>query len=371
MSNCKDALWAAEPVNTERRKELDLARGLAVVFMVAVHVLETFADNSVVNSAAGYIIEFLGEAPAAPVFMFLMGAGIVYSKKSSASVLLKRGCLLVVLGYLLNVLRDTLPNVWALVFHLQEHFPDDWKYEIISVDILPFAGLALIFFSFVKKVRMKKWVLAALPAVFSAVNILTASIKVERYVPMALSGLLWGSSSISFFPFLSWILYPVAGYFFGSVLIRCANKTQLYFIMLFSGLSVYVLLMFVNLDGLYFNGVFSEEYYHQGMLYGLKTLGFVIFWIGLLFFASKFFTGTAEKILIRWSRHVTPFYFIQWIIIGHLALLIDEHSVSYLHLFILILAVTAVSDILLQLYVARKLKTQSRTSSEAEVSAIP
>ncbi len=356
MRNRTSPLWAEESVNTGRQKELDIARGLAVLFMVAVHVFETFADNAVVNSPAGNLIQFFGEAPAAPVFMFLLGVGIIYSKKSSASVLLKRGCLLVLLGYLLNVLRDTLPNVWAMVFHLQEGFPEDWKYEIVSVDILPFAGLALIFFSFVKKVRLRNWVLVALLAVFAVVNVLTRSIQVERYVPMALSGLVWGSSFISYFPFLSWILYPVAGYFFASLLIRCVNKPKLYFIMLISGFSVYVLMLFVNLDGLYFNGVFSEEYYHQGMLYGLKTLGFVIFWLGLLFFASKFFTGAAEKILTRWSRHVTPFYVIQWVLIGHLELLIDEQLASCFSVFVLILTVVALSDILLQLHAAQRQK---------------
>ena len=51
-----------------RLMAIDLARGLAVFFMIAVHTLEVFASQEVKNSVFGQIIEFLGGPPAAPVF---------------------------------------------------------------------------------------------------------------------------------------------------------------------------------------------------------------------------------------------------------------------------------------------------------------
>jgi uncharacterized membrane protein len=66
-----------------RLMSIDLARGLAVFFMIAVHTLDVFACQEVKNSVLGQIIEFLGGPPAAPVFMTLMGFSFIFSRKSA------------------------------------------------------------------------------------------------------------------------------------------------------------------------------------------------------------------------------------------------------------------------------------------------
>ena len=70
-----------EKVNTGRQIEMDIAKGFAVFCMIAVHVLGSLARQEEAHTLYGGIIEFLGTLPAAPVFMFTLGAGIVYSKK--------------------------------------------------------------------------------------------------------------------------------------------------------------------------------------------------------------------------------------------------------------------------------------------------
>ena len=56
-----------------RLRFLDLARGLAIVFMVFQHVQIIFAVGSGEDSALGVTFLLLGTAPAAPVFMVAMG----------------------------------------------------------------------------------------------------------------------------------------------------------------------------------------------------------------------------------------------------------------------------------------------------------
>jgi len=91
-------------ITKKRLDAVDLARGLAIVFMIAVHMLEVYADKYVQNSIFGGIIEFLGGPPAAPVFMMLMGLSFMYSRKKDLKTSIIRGVKIFLLGYLLNIL---------------------------------------------------------------------------------------------------------------------------------------------------------------------------------------------------------------------------------------------------------------------------
>lgn len=75
-------IFTNEKVNCGRQRELDVAKGLAVIFMVLVHVYEVYG-GSVEGTTFSHVVEFLGSPPAAPVFMFLLGVGVVYSRKNT------------------------------------------------------------------------------------------------------------------------------------------------------------------------------------------------------------------------------------------------------------------------------------------------
>src|SRR5688572_6388070 len=94
---------------TERVRALDLARGLAIVFMIGVHVLWHWGAPDTWTSPIGQVISFLGGPTAAPVFMFLMGASLAFSSRTSFRSLAVRGLWLLWLGYLLNFLRGVIP----------------------------------------------------------------------------------------------------------------------------------------------------------------------------------------------------------------------------------------------------------------------
>ena len=73
----------ASPVGADRIRAFDLARGLAVVFMIDVHVLWHWGSPATWSKPIGLVISFLGGPTAAPVFMFLMGASLAFSSRSS------------------------------------------------------------------------------------------------------------------------------------------------------------------------------------------------------------------------------------------------------------------------------------------------
>ncbi len=51
-----------------RTQTFDLLKGVAVLLMIQVHIIELFADNVISTSQVGKVLMYLGGAPVAPVF---------------------------------------------------------------------------------------------------------------------------------------------------------------------------------------------------------------------------------------------------------------------------------------------------------------
>lgn len=90
-----------------------MAKAFAIIYMVVDHVYERM---SVVDSVATLpdgalrnIIEFAGGPLAAPVFMFSMGIGMMYTRHNSPGDFMKRGLRLLIAAYILNLVRFTGP----------------------------------------------------------------------------------------------------------------------------------------------------------------------------------------------------------------------------------------------------------------------
>ena len=130
-----------------RVRAFDLARGLAVVFMIGVHVLWHWGAPDTWTTPIGQVISFLGGPTAAPVFMFLMGASLAFSSRTSFRSLAVRGLWLLWLGYLLNFLRGVIPAYLGLsagVVTADQIAPFTLPWLATTVDVHHMAGLSLI-----------------------------------------------------------------------------------------------------------------------------------------------------------------------------------------------------------------------------------
>ena len=89
-------LFDKNKVNTSRQVELDIAKAFSIIFMVLSHCLliSYFISDSTSSVFKTFVNFILGEPCAAPVFMFCMGVGIVFSRKSQPVLMIKR------IGYL-------------------------------------------------------------------------------------------------------------------------------------------------------------------------------------------------------------------------------------------------------------------------------
>jgi len=149
----------SEKYNSNRLNQklivFDFIRGLAVFFMVFVHVLGMYSKQSVQYSAFGYTVDFLGSPPAAPVFMFSMGVFFILSSKSdNLKTGLIKGFKLLLLGSLLSFLRNDLLMLLEGE-PLVEAFRNKTLTAVFEVDILQFAGLAYIFMSLIRNCLKK------------------------------------------------------------------------------------------------------------------------------------------------------------------------------------------------------------------------
>ena len=357
-------LFNDEQINTERQTELDWARGFAVFFMILVHV-KMELPGFPLSDIYSIILEFAGSPLAAPTFMILLGAGIVYSKNSEPKKLAKHGLELLLLHYVLNFAAFGLPSLIMLIQSTDITYREDFFSYTFGVDILAFAGITFLFFALKEKLRMGTVHLVLITLVLSCLNYLL-TFFMNYFWSWPVIGLFVRANENSFFPFLSWVGYPVMGYVFGRHLIRCTDKKRFYsYLFAFSVLIVAT----ITLGSLKYGfDIWSihlglEEYYYQDFIQYILVGGICFAWISLLYSLSRLkFLTFAGKTLARWSRNVTAIYCAQWLIIGWaFVFFVDLFPEDPLINFIIGLMVVILSDGLAVLYKKLLLNTFTKT----------
>lgn len=359
----------------QRYPELDAARGLAVAFMVMVHALMLYADPAASASLPGLVIGYLGTIPSAPVFMLLMGAGIAFSRDSSRKKLLMRGGTIFAAGYLLNFLRGTLPAFlgWlilqdaSLLLYVREAF--------FYVDILQFAGLALIVLGLIGKRRERPLFLVLTALACGAAATILAPLQVETSLSGAFLSLFIGANeSLSKFPFLTWFIYPLAGVLFGQALRQSRERERFYRRLIPVAAVLFATANIGIAAAAFLQGkpyvFFAEPYYFHGFLHSLSYTALVLLWISAL---HPIVRKTPERILrplARWSRNVFEIYFLQWILLSWLVAVLGQNQLGVAETLLAAAAVLGLSDALAVAYrsrrLARRRKVLERTLEEQD-----
>jgi len=318
--------------NGGRQFELDFAKFVAIIFMILVHCydysslylssLSAPAANDA--SSLGTLIEFLGAQPAAPVFMFCMGIGLVYTRHNSPSEFARRGLKLFVTGYLLNLYRTAFVVAGSLTGALGEQplLPLVSAFAL-CVDILPFAGLAFLFFALMKKVD-------ASPATATIIVILllvaaNALPKVgsgeEWYCYVA--GLLWYQNDFTSFPLMQWLPFPMAGVLFGRRLKAASDKRRFYLLTLAVGLAAFALSTLLACSrGTDLRTFFTTAYFDMNLLSTTWALAIVLVLLPTYYFlAGHLREGRLYRLATFCSRNINKIYIWQWLLITPIAVL--------------------------------------------------
>ncbi|MCF8067145.1 MAG: DUF1624 domain-containing protein [Desulfobacterales bacterium] len=291
---------------------LDFARGLAILFMILQHAMIMFAVNSGESSELGDLILLLGTAPAAPVFMLIMGIFFMRSNSQCLKAGILRGFKLIFLGYILNIFRFSLPELLSSGSIGTTQNDESAIALFFAVDILQMAGLSLIVMSIVRRFLpwRKFWlVLAIFIATISP--LLWGSLDSWPF-----TSLLWGSGENDAFPLFPWIIYPLIGMFYSY---NVQNPQKIGSLMKQWPILGFTMILIGGLIwGSFSNSIIIEgDYYRSGPAVHLVILGFVFLWLPACRWVVM---KTPDNVFLRticlWSKNVTVVYFIQWVLIG-------------------------------------------------------
>ncbi|MGZ3866907.1 MAG: heparan-alpha-glucosaminide N-acetyltransferase domain-containing protein [Bacteroidia bacterium] len=340
----------------ERSYTADLMKGAAVLLMIQVHILELFADNSILNSNTGKILMFLGGPPVAPVFALILGYFIAASDKTTLRLIARAGKVFG-LGLLLNIAL----NFNLIVSVNKGLYSIDLLPYIFGVDILPFAGISIFTIAILRKLLEKNIIIPiTLIFIVSFLGTYLLNFIPERHVFKYLTSVFYGSCSWSYFPLFPWLAYPLAGFTFYRIKKQSENaiseRTQV-------KIALGVLLVFIigstlkkairvsnNLD----------QYYHHGLLFFLWVISFLSVY-GL--FASEVADRISENIFVKYikwlGKNVTAIYVIQWVITGNIATEIYKTITSPAQLIVWYFAILTSSSVLAYLFLRLRIKTKA------------
>lgn len=312
-----------------RNMTFDFVRGLAVIFMVLVHVMGVYSNSTVQDSFFYDFIDFLGSPPAAPVFMFTMGVFFMLSSKSaSLKVGIKRGVKLLLLGCLLSFLREDLlilleGNLTHINFFSNHNLITLWE-----VDILQFAGLAYILMSLIKSwfKRPIWWLIIALVIMIVSPVLwgITSDIKILDWI----FNNLWGSREIVYFPIFGWLFYPLIGMIFGLMMKASSDIDALFNSLLKPGLVLLVLGSIITATNFNFH---IGDYFRSGPGSMIWITGFVFTWIWLMDkLIKKVKDNNIFNTIYYWGKETTSIYIIHWLIISWGTIILGYETAGYL-----------------------------------------
>ncbi len=302
-----------------RNQFIDLLKGIAVVLMIQVHIIELFASNSVSSSSYGNLLLFLGGPLVAPIFAIILGYNIASSNKTTKQLII-RGLSFFILGMVLNIALNfnLILSVYRGVLEI------DLLPYIFGSDILHFAGLVIIVISILKNVFLKSNILL----VFSSVLVVFLGQFLIHFIPENLvlkymTSFFYGSSHWSYFPLFPWLVYPLIGLFF-------YNLSQKFDFTIIQNtkykLGIFVAFVLFLLFTLSYAIKISSNlpmYYHHNYTFTIWLIVFVSFYVFFMNEINKFLAQTLLFKYLAWlGKNVTMAYVVQWIIIGNIATVI-------------------------------------------------
>lgn len=303
---------------SDRVLAFDLARGLAVFFMILIHVMRHWGEPATWTTPIGVVASFLGGPPAAPVFMFLMGASVALSRRSTFRSLALRGLGLFALAYVFNLFRGALPLTLGLasgVVTEAEVAPHTPGSLLTMVDILQLAGLSLIGIATLRRfVRPGlSWLVLAAGIVLVAPSLRGFTVG-DPLVDGFLS-VLWGADSHVYYPVFPWAVFPLVGAVLGERIVRAPDRSAL--LGRLGLLGVALCAVGVALVAAWVPDLSDTTYWHLPPALALAILGFVLAWLAVCDQIVR--RGPRAQVLdlvYGWSARVQAMYVTHWIIVG-------------------------------------------------------
>jgi uncharacterized membrane protein len=305
-------------VDRERVRAFDLAAGLAVFFMILVHILWHWGAEPTWTTPIGQAISFAAGPTAAPVFVFLMGASLGAASRSGFRSLAARGLWLVFLGYVLNLLRGVIPASLGLaggVITAEQVWPYTLWWLGTTVDLHHMVGISLVAIAALRVKAEPGWIWLGLAGALVLVAPWLRTVAVGNPVLDAPLTPFIGSAPNVYYAVVPWLAYPLAGAVFGSLIARAAEPTLIFRRAAMIGVALIVVgigLILVQRPGF---DVYT--YWRQPASFAVAIFGIILVWLAACDLVTR--RPAIDRhlgIVYGWSRRVIAMYFSHWIIVG-------------------------------------------------------
>ena len=309
-------IFSEREVNTGRQIEIDLAKAIAIVLMIWVHVYDELS-TTFEPSVSYYDSDWRSAIYDAVTFMFCMGIGMVYTRSCTPSGYAKRGVSLLLTGLLLELFRDVLPGVSCYLITGNE-YALAFQVCALGVDILQFAGLAFLLMALLRTLGLGYGAIFGISVLMSAAAWPLEGVQTGCYAFDQFLGYFWGTDTESYFPLLSWFIIVAAGCLFGKMYRHLQDKRAFHRICLPVGLAVTAAYLCVNIftDQSIFL-MFSDErwFAHRMLPDALVCLVCNVGLISLMYYIGLIIPAKVAPVITYPAKHINKYYCVSWVLI--------------------------------------------------------
>lgn len=316
-------ILADKPINTGRQHEVDIGKATMVLMLPFIHCIIECSTDAQFDYGVSFLFDtVIGGPYSAPMYLFSMGIGIVYSHRHDARSRIKHGLELIGIFYVANTARYLIPFVVGYgITGDREQFIDPLIYKWLGCDVLLFAGMAYIVIALFLHLGLSDRMMIEISAATLLLTNLIGEVDTGSGIGNIFLGYFIGTTDademvISDFPLLTWLIVPVCGYVFGKVLIRVKDKDRFYKSFMIPALllpALYYPLGRYYEIGLYDYG--ENAYYHMMAWDCALYLSLTVGMLGLWHFVSKVIGSKLMAFFTETSRNITSFYCIHWVFV--------------------------------------------------------
>ena len=320
----KKGILSDSEINNGRQSEIDLARAVIIFCLALIHCTIECTSDEGLTSGIPYLFDTVIGGPfSAPMYMFVMGIGMVYTKKCEPAQHFQRGFRIFITGYILNVFRFLIPYlIGYAITGESEKYVEPLLYKVLGNDILIFAGLAMMLLALFIRLKVPVTVMLMIGIALSGVGTLLTGVDVGYPLGNIFLGYLIGTEDaagmvISDFPICNWLLFPICGYIFGRVLKRVKDKKAFYRAVSLPAMLVAVIYFAFGLH--YEFGMFGEGqncYYHLNIADAFASLALAVGVLGIYYAIGRVLPKKVVGVTNIISTNITAIYCIHWVLIS-------------------------------------------------------
>jgi len=316
-----EKMFAKKDINTGRQQELDYMKGLFVPMILFIHAFQMLGGPDALVPAY-QIIYIIATMTGAAIFMFVLGVGSVYSKKTDKDLALY-GVKLIIMELVWNVLTLALPMITGQLIRTVAGVTPDWEETLMRlpvmieyINIFFVAGMCYFVIVILRKLNLPAMgyiviaviLFAAGPVLY--MNGKSTGNEIADYILKTFAG---GRDAVSLV-FVSLVPHALLGVGFGKLLRRTQNKGRLYgvlaipLMLIVAGYFAYAITTHTDLTDLY---TYSDiGYTYPGVLRAFANASSVILLAGLLYALRNVISKCTplHNIIMQFCRNNTPYY---------------------------------------------------------------